>query len=49
MSIPRHPDERDEPLPTKQPMRSQTKIIIAGVAALVVLMLILHVAGIAPH
>jgi hypothetical protein len=45
MNIPRHPDQRDEPTPTKQPMRTQTKIIIA----LVALMIILHIAGIAPH
>ncbi len=49
MSVHHHPDQRDEPAPTKKPLRTQTKIIIAGIAALVILMIVLHIAGIAPH
>ena len=49
MNIPQHPDQHDEPAPTKKPLRTQTKIIIAGIATLVILMIVLHIAGIAPH
>lgn len=49
MNVPHHPDQLDEPAPTKQPMGTQTKIVIAVIVVLVIVMIILHLSGVAPH
>ena len=49
MNIPQHPDQDDQQVPGRKPVRTQTKIIVAAVIALVVIMIVLHVAGVAPH
>ncbi len=50
MSIPQHPDQDDQQVPDRKPVRTQTKIIIAAIIiAVVIVMIVIHVTGIAPH
>ena len=49
MTIPRHPDQHGDEASFKRPMSTRAKLIIAGVAILVVVMIGLHVAGVALH
>ena len=49
MSIPHHPDQHDESTPVKKPVGPRAKVIIAAFVTLVIVMIVLHIVGVAPH
>jgi hypothetical protein len=50
MNVPhQHPDQGEESTPTKRPPSVGTMIVIGAILVFVILMIALHVAGIAPH
>ena len=46
MAMPRHPDQDDDPTPTRKAPSRQTKLIIALIVALLAVMIALHLAGV---
>jgi hypothetical protein len=49
VTVPRHPTNMTTRRQTETPLSARTKAIIAGIAVVVVVMIVLHIAGVAPH